>query len=71
MRKQEVVEFFGSVQAAAHAIGISSPAVSQWGDEVPRPRVRTVELAMAAEQMRRDAEAKKAARRAARKASMA
>ena len=68
MRKQEVVEFFGSVQAAAKAIGISSPAISQWGDEVPKPRERAVMLAMRYEQEERDKEEKKQKARARRQA---
>lgn len=68
MKKIEVVEFFGSRIAAADALGITPQAITMWGDDVPRTRVRTVELAMMAEQGRRDAEAKKEERRKARRA---
>lgn len=59
MLKQQVVEFFGSRNAAAAAIGITGEAISMWGDNVPRSRVRSVELAMAAELERRRREEQK------------
>lgn len=53
MLKQEVVEFFGSCAAVGSAIGITGQAVSQWGDEVPATRVRSVEMAVKEELERR------------------
>ena len=38
MKKSEVVAFYGSVRAAAKALGISPAAISQWGEEVPELR---------------------------------
>lgn len=67
MNAKEVIEFFGTQEKTAEALLISQSAISQWGDIVPKPRRGHVELAMKAEQERRDAEAKKLARREARK----
>lgn len=58
MKKADVVEFFGGVKATADALGIASPAVSQWNEDVPKPRRKHVELAMRYERERREAEAK-------------
>lgn len=46
MKTKDVLAFFGSQKAIAEAIGISPPAVSQWGDEVPQSRRKSVEMAM-------------------------
>lgn len=69
MNAKDVIEFFGTQEKTAEALLISQSAISQWGDIVPKPRRGHVELAMKAEQERRDAEAKKLARREARKKS--
>ena len=39
MKKVDVIKLFGSQRAVARALGISEPAVSRWGEEVPPLRV--------------------------------
>jgi DNA-binding transcriptional regulator YdaS (Cro superfamily) len=39
MTKEEAVRRFGSVRALAKALGISTQAVAQWGEDVPPLRV--------------------------------
>jgi hypothetical protein len=68
MKKADVVGFFGGPYATGKALGISGQAVSKWEDEVPSSRLAHVELAMRVEQERREDEARKEARRYARKA---
>lgn len=36
MYKKDVIAHFGSVKAVADALNIHGPAVSQWGEIVPR-----------------------------------
>lgn len=36
MRKQTVIEHFGTAAAVAEALGISRQAVSEWGEVVPK-----------------------------------
>lgn len=62
MKSKEVIAFFGGQVETARAIGISAPAVCQWKEDVPASRLKNVELAMAAEQAKRDKEAKRMAR---------
>lgn len=45
MKTKEVLDYFGGVRATAGALGISSAAVYQWGDDVPKGRQAHVELA--------------------------
>lgn len=68
MKKQDVVEFFGGPTATGRALGLTHAAVCNWGDEVPATRQRHVELVMQMEIKRREKEARKVARREARKA---
>lgn len=35
MKKQDAIEYFGTQQALAEAIGVSSAAIAQWGETVP------------------------------------
>ena len=35
MKKSDAVDYFGSQRKLAAALGISQPAVSQWGEQVP------------------------------------
>ena len=44
MDKQTVLDHFGSVGAAAKAIGVTSAAISQWGDKIPKLRECQIEL---------------------------
>lgn len=46
MKKAEVVRYFGSVRATAEALRIKSPAVSQWGDDVPPLRAYQIKEIM-------------------------
>ena len=62
MKTKEVIEFFGGTNATARALGITQPAVSQWGEDVPASRQAHIELAMKAERERRAKEAKKQAK---------
>lgn len=59
MKRQEVIEFFGGVRAAARALEMGKSSVSEWGEDVPKSRQAHVRLAMADEQRRRDKQAKK------------
>ena len=68
MKKAYVVGFFGGPSATGLALGISSQAISKWGEDVPASRIAHVELVMRIEQERRDMEVRKEARREARKA---
>lgn len=36
MYKETVINYFGSVKAVADALKIQGPAVSQWGEIIPR-----------------------------------
>lgn len=36
MKKQIVISHFGGVVATAKALGVTSQAVSQWGDLIPK-----------------------------------
>ena len=35
MKKHDAITYFGTQQALAEAIGVTSAAIAQWGDEVP------------------------------------
>lgn len=45
MKTADVIKYFGGVRQVAEALCISSAAVYQWGDHVPRARQAHVELA--------------------------
>ena len=64
MKTEDVNNFFGSQKATAAALGLSPPAICQWGEEVPRSRQHHVRLAMKAEQDKRAKAAKRAAKKA-------
>lgn len=38
MRKRDVIEFYGTISAAARRLGISPAAVSKWGEVIPEKR---------------------------------
>lgn len=65
MKSKDVIEFFGGPAKTGAALGITGQAVSQWGEDVPSTRMKTVEMAMEIEKTIR-AKAAKAAARAAR-----
>lgn len=45
MKKSQAVEYFGSQQAIADALGLGKAAVSLWGEnEIPIPRQAQLEL---------------------------
>lgn len=62
MKSKQVIDFFGGPAATGKALGITSQAVSQWGEDVPGPRVKTVEMAMQIELIARAKAAKKNAK---------
>lgn len=62
MKSKTVIEFFGGPSATGKALGITSQAVSQWGDEVPGPRIKTVQMAMQIEKSIRAKAARKSAK---------
>lgn len=64
MNSKDVIDFFGSTKATAEALGITSQAVSQWGDEVPGSRVKNAQLAMDAERVNRKIDEKRKAKSA-------
>lgn len=45
MKTKDVIDYFGGASKAASALGISTQAIYQWGDDVPGPRQAHVELA--------------------------
>lgn len=65
MKSKDVIEFFGGPTRTGEALGITGQAVSQWGEFVPGPRIKSVEMAMKLEELNRKNEAKKEARRKA------
>lgn len=44
MKTKDVVEFLGGVRKAAEALGISTQAIYNWGEEVPPMRQAHVQL---------------------------
>lgn len=62
MKSKTVIEFFGGPSATGKALGITSQAVSQWGDEVPGPRIKTVQMAMQIERAIRAKTARRTAK---------
>lgn len=43
MQKADVVEFFGSQQKVAEALGIAPASVCQWGETIPPRRAYEIE----------------------------
>ena len=39
MKKTEAIKLFGGLSELAEALGITTQAISQWGDDVPQLRV--------------------------------
>lgn len=44
MHKQDAIAYFGGVRKLAEVLGISTAAVYQWPDEVPRLRALELEM---------------------------
>lgn len=45
MKSQDVFDYFGSIRAAADALGMTTQALYSWGEDVPRTRQAHVESA--------------------------
>lgn len=43
MKKAEVLKHFGGVMGVARALGIASPSVSQWQEDIPMLRAYQIE----------------------------
>lgn len=43
MKKESAIRYYGKAKDLAKALGISSSAVSQWGDYVPEKQARRLE----------------------------
>ena len=43
MRKNDVINHFGSMTKAAEVLGLTKSAVSQWPDEIPQRRAYEIE----------------------------
>ena len=43
MKKQDAINYFGNIKKLAEALSISSPSVSQWGDQIPLLRAFQLE----------------------------
>ncbi|MGL5036685.1 MAG: Cro/CI family transcriptional regulator [Aeromonas sp.] len=44
MKKQDVISYFGRAIDVADALGLSSQAISQWGETIPHGRACEIEL---------------------------
>ena len=44
MKKQDVIEYYGTMAAAARALGVKRQAVHQWPDEVPLGRAYQLQV---------------------------
>lgn len=44
MKLGDVVDYFGSKKKLSEALGISGPAISRWGDEIPLARQYQIEV---------------------------
>lgn len=44
MKKADVISYFGSAAELARRLEISEPAVSQWGDTIPKGRAYQIEV---------------------------
>lgn len=63
MKTKEAVEYFGTQQAVADALGIEQPAISLWG-EIPPP-LRQLQLEILTKgKLKADPEIKKPSRKA-------
>ena len=45
MKSQDVFDYFGSIRAAADALGMTTQALYAWGEEVPGTRQSHVQAA--------------------------
>lgn len=67
MKKQDVIDFFGSASKTARALGMAKSAITSWKEVIPASRWTHVQIVMEQEQKRREEEAKKEARKARKK----
>lgn len=46
MKKADAVKPFGTQEALAQALGMSSSSVYKWGENVPPSRIKSIEMAI-------------------------
>ena len=44
MKKEDTISYFGSAAELARSLNISEPAVSRWGDTIPKGRAYQIEV---------------------------
>ncbi|PTS80436.1 Cro/Cl family transcriptional regulator [Aeromonas sp. HMWF036] len=44
MKKEDAINYFGSAAELARSLNISEPAVSRWGDTIPKGRAYQIEV---------------------------
>ncbi|MEL3921991.1 Cro/CI family transcriptional regulator [Aeromonas enteropelogenes] len=44
MRKKDAISYFGSAAELARSLNISEPAVSRWGETIPKGRAYQIEV---------------------------
>ncbi|VXA79761.1 MULTISPECIES: Cro/CI family transcriptional regulator [Aeromonas] len=44
MKKEDAISYFGSAAELARNLNISEPAVSRWGDTIPKGRAYQIEV---------------------------
>ena len=44
MKKEDAITYFGSAAELARSLNISEPAVSRWGDTIPKGRAYQIEV---------------------------
>ncbi|HHQ4522289.1 TPA: Cro/CI family transcriptional regulator [Aeromonas veronii] len=44
MKKADAISYFGSAAELARSLNISEPAVSRWGDTIPKGRAYQIEV---------------------------
>ncbi|HDO1375214.1 TPA: Cro/Cl family transcriptional regulator [Aeromonas veronii] len=44
MKKEDAISYFGSAAELARSLNISEPAVSRWGDIIPKGRAYQIEV---------------------------
>lgn len=44
MKKEDAISYFGSAAELARSLNISEPAVSRWGDTIPKGRAYQIEV---------------------------
>ncbi|MFM5577091.1 Cro/CI family transcriptional regulator [Aeromonas veronii] len=44
MKKEDAISYFGSAAELARSLNISEPAVSRWGETIPKGRAYQIEV---------------------------